>query len=83
MTMQSETPKHEMAIQDASGDTKIMWSKDNEDEVEVARETFNKLIKKGFAAFRVEGKKGDKGEQIRAFDPDAERLIMIPQLAGG
>jgi hypothetical protein len=75
--------KHYMAITDESGDTKIMWSKDNEDEVENARRTFNDMKKKGYTAFRVEGKKGDTGEQMRDFDPAAERIIFIKQQAGG
>jgi hypothetical protein len=33
-------------------------------------------------AFRV-GEGGRKGEQIRAFDPEAEKLILAPPMAGG
>ncbi len=32
---------------------------------------------------KAEGKKGDKGEQIRTFDPDAERIILVKPLVGG
>jgi hypothetical protein len=72
----------EIAILDHTGDTKIIWSKHNADEVDVARNTFDKLKGKGYAAFSV-NKKGDQGEQVRTFDPDAERLIMVPQMVGG
>jgi hypothetical protein len=75
--------KHYMAITDESGDTKIMWSKDNPDEVENAERTFKDMKKKGYAAFRVEGKKGDPGEQMHNFDANAERIIFIKQQAGG
>jgi hypothetical protein len=34
-------------------------------------------------AFKVEGRKGDKGEQIKTFDPKAEKLILTPAMAGG
>lgn len=75
--------KAEMAVLDRTGDTKIIWSKDNPDEVANAKRTFDDLKKKGFAAFAVTGKNGDKGEQIHAFDANAERLIMIPPMVGG
>jgi hypothetical protein len=68
---------------DHTGDTRIMWDKGNEDEVATARKTFDDLRKKGYVAYRAEGKKGDRGEVIRAFDPDAERIILVKQLVGG
>lgn len=71
-----------MSILDASGDTKVMWNPRDEDEVAAAREAFNKLVAKGFRAFRV-GAKGEAGERITQFDKDAEKLILIPQMAGG
>jgi hypothetical protein len=74
--------KHYMAITDETGDTKVMWSRDNPDEVEVAERAFKDMKKKGYAAFRVD-KKGDAGEQMHDFDPKAERIIFIKQTAGG
>lgn len=64
------------------GDIKLIWDSENEDEVELAKEQFKKARKKGFTAFEVE-KKGKKGERIDEFDPEAERIIMIPPVAGG
>lgn len=75
--------KHWMAIMDETGDTKIMWSRDNEDEIEVARSTFKKMKDKGYTAFRVTGKDGVAGEQLREFDPAAERIIFTKPQAGG
>lgn len=72
----------ELTIIDRSGDTKLIWSKDNEDEVENAERTFNDLKKKGFAAYAVK-KGGKKGKVINGFDPDAEKIIMAPLLRGG
>jgi hypothetical protein len=66
-----------------AGDTKLMWDSENEDEVETARSTFEKLTKKGYAAFKAEGKDGHAGAQIKKFDPEAERIILIPQMQGG
>jgi beta-galactosidase/beta-glucuronidase len=73
----------EMVWLDETGESKIIWSADNEDEIEAAREMFEKLKKKGYVGYKVEGKKGEKGEVVREFDPMAERLIMAPPMKGG
>ena len=70
-------------VMDHTGDTRLMWDKGNDDEVSTAREMFRKLKAKGFLAYTVRGKKGEKGEVLREFDPSAERIIMSPQLVGG
>ncbi len=73
----------EMAVLDRTGDTKIMWDSDNKDEVDAARKTFDDLVKvKKMMAFKVK-KSGKQGEQIKEFDPSAERLIIMPALQGG
>ena len=77
-----EVKKSVLAVMDHTGDTKIMWDADNEAEVEVAKKTFDSLRKKGYSAFKT-NKKGEAGERITEFDPQAERLIMAPQLQGG
>ena len=64
------------------GDTKVIWDADNATEVDNARRTFDDLKKKGFLAYTVEAK-GRKGKIIREFDPDAEKIIMAPPMAGG
>lgn len=71
-----------MRTMGTSGDTKVIWDSEQEDEVENARSTFDNLRKKGYAAFAV-GVKGAKAEQIHKFDPEAEKLIMVPPVAGG
>lgn len=68
---------------DRTGDTRTMWDKSNPDEVKIAQRTFKEFKDKGYQAFRAEGKKGEKGEQIRNFDPDAERIIFVKPLVGG
>lgn len=73
----------ELSMMDHAGDTKIIWDADNADEVAAARRTFDDLRKKGFAAYSVEGKDGEKNEVVREFDPEAERIIMAPPMVGG
>ncbi len=73
----------EIAILSGKGDTKIIWDSDNEAEVDNARRTFEDLVDgKKYAAFSV-GKKGEKDEKIKKFDPDLEKIILIPPMAGG
>jgi tRNA U38,U39,U40 pseudouridine synthase TruA len=75
--------RNEMAILDRTGDTKLMWDPENKDEVEAARKTFDELVgTKKMMAFKVK-KSGKQGEQIKEFDPTAERMIITPALVGG
>jgi len=72
----------ELAIIDGTGDTKVLWDKNNEDEVEAAEEQFDTLIEKGFTAYSVK-KDGEKGKKITKFDSDAGKIIMVPKIIGG
>lgn len=76
------TQKSVLAVMDGSGDSKFMWDPKNEVEVAAAKAQFDALKKKGYIAFTVD-KKGEKGEIIREFDPELEKIIMTPPLAGG
>jgi hypothetical protein len=74
---------HEMRIMDGRGDTKLVWDAENEDETLAAQETFEKLRKKGFRAYAV-GRRGQRiGDPIDEFNPDVEKLILAPAMAGG
>jgi len=64
------------------GDLKLIWDPENEDEVELAQKQFDEAKEKGFLAFKVK-KDGETGKQIKKFDPDAEKIIMTPPIAGG
>jgi hypothetical protein len=72
----------ELRAIDETGDTKLIWDEDNADEVEAAEETFNRLKKKGYQAFKVD-KKGEQGKKMEKFDPSAEKLIMVPAMQAG
>lgn len=72
----------ELRIMGSKGDQKVMWDPENEDEVEASKVTFKSLIKKGFKAFKVD-KKGEAGKEIKKFDPDAGKLILVPEIVGG
>ena len=78
-------PEHllEFAVMGTNGDTKHMWDKSKPAEVEAAREHFKKLRKDGYLAYKVVGEKGDKGEQLVEFDPEAGAVIFAPAMRGG
>jgi hypothetical protein len=65
-----------------AGDLKSTWDSERPDEVSAARKQFDDLTKKGYLAFKVK-KDGDKGELIREFDPEAEKIILSPPVRGG
>jgi len=65
-----------------AGDLKVIWDPKKRDEVDAAREQFEKLVKKGYLAFKVKSG-GGKGAKVAEFDEDAEMLIMSPALQGG
>lgn len=71
----------ELRILGRGGDMKISWNSTSREEVTTARETFEKKIKEGWSAFK--DKFGSKGEKIKIFDENAERIVLVPPIAGG
>lgn len=70
-------------IMGTEGDTKSIWDQNNTNEVEAARRQFEFLVKdKKYVAFQIKGE-GEKGDQMREFDPKAGRVIFVPPMAGG
>ena len=72
----------EMRCLNETGDTKMVWDPENSDEVDAAKDQFNKLKKKGFTAYSVK-KGGEKNKPIDSFDADAGMIIMVPKIVGG
>lgn len=72
----------EMEVLDSTGHTRTTWDGENEAEVSAARAQFEQLTKKGYKAFRVK-RDGGEGEPMKSFDPDAEKMILVPPVAGG
>jgi hypothetical protein len=74
--------KGEMRIMGADGDLKVIWDCEKHDEVEAARKQFNDLTAKGYIAFSVK-KNGEQNEKISKFDPELEKMILVPMVRGG
>jgi hypothetical protein len=67
---------------DGSGDSRIQWDPAKADEVDAAKAQFDSLTKKGYNAYAMR-RNGDKGEQVREFDPEAAKIILAPPIRGG
>ena len=65
-----------------AGDLKVIWNKDEPEEIAAAKEQFKRLVKKGYLAYTVD-KKGEAGKQITEFDEKAEKIILSPAVQGG
>lgn len=72
----------QLRVMGREGDTRLIWTKSNADEVKAAKKMFDDLRAKGHLAYKVT-KKGKPGEVITEFDPDAEKIILAPPLSGG
>lgn len=81
-TLIEEPKRGTLSTLDQTGDFKVTWNHDNQAEVDIAKDTYNKLKNKGYASFRMRPD-GSRGEQIREFDPRAEQIIMVPAVVGG
>lgn len=71
-----------MATLSRAGDVRVIWDPGNKEEVAAAKRSFDDLTKKGHLAFAVK-KTGEKGVQVREFDPEAEKIILAPPMRGG
>ena len=71
-----------MNVMDPTGHTKVEWDADNAVEVANAKATFKSMTDQGYHAFRINAA-GEPATRLTAFDPDAERMILRPQLRGG
>ncbi len=71
-----------MAFMDETGDQKVTWNRDNDEEVDRTRKLFDEWKKKRYMAYKVK-RDGTKGEVITAFDSEAEAIIFAPPLQGG
>lgn len=73
----------EMIKLDDTGDSKFMWDSDNDAEIKAAKKQFETLKKEGYVPYSVK-KDGSRGAKLVGdFDPDLEKLIMVPGLVGG
>jgi hypothetical protein len=71
-----------ISVLDHTGDTRHEWDPSNPAEVEIARKAFQVAKDKKYLIYRTRAD-GTRAEQMRTFDPNAERIVCTPQTVGG
>ena len=66
------------------GDRRVPWDPGDPSQIAEAHGKFNELVKQGYRAYRV-GRKGQAGERITEFDPEAGEILFVGKqgYAGG
>jgi len=72
----------EMSIMDKSGHKELKWNTDNLEEIAVAKDTFDNLVKRGYTGFGSKTKAEAK-HTLKEFDPTMEEVVMVPRTVGG
>lgn len=73
-----------MQVLCARGDDTVLSWGNSPDEIELARETFERYAGKGFTWFALD-LDDERGEKITTFNPSLHerRMVAVPQMAGG
>lgn len=88
-TFQSYETFRTMEILDPTGHTTVTWNPEDKSSIKDAEKKFDDMIKQGYTAFAMELVSTNgvtvekKGQRIKKFDPEAGKIMMIPQLVGG
>lgn len=85
ITRDKEVPRgsiREIEVCSQHGHIGATWNADNAAEVENARAIYDRLIGKGFRAFSVK-RDGTQDQPMKAFDPQAEKMLFTSAIAGG
>jgi hypothetical protein len=76
-----------LLVMDKSGHTEVDWDVADPESVEKAKTVFQHSVLEGYYAYAVNAtpdKAGQrKGRHITAFEPDAEKIVITPPMAGG
>lgn len=74
--------RHTMNVMDQTGHSSVTWDPGIPDEVAMARQSYDAMIAKGYTAFAV-NEDDQRGSRMSKFDPQAGKVMMVPQLRGG
>jgi len=61
-------------------EVKVIWRKDDPEEVERAAEVFRRYVLEGWIAFT---ERNGRKTQIFTFDPDLDEIVIAPIMFGG
>ena len=74
--------KGQMRILNAQGDEKVEWDTEVQETVETAASRFAELLLTGSIPI-IPSHGGNAAKRLQEFDPNAERIVMIPPMQGG
>ncbi len=77
---------HELEVLDVTGHTTNKWDTADKAEMEIVQRLFSDLTKKGYKAFSVTKDRGDNvihSEPRGTFDPEAEKMLLVPPIQAG
>lgn len=72
----------EIHVLDRTGDATTTWDPRVPDEVAMGRAAFEEAQAKRYLIYNAAAD-GTKGELMREFDPNAEKIVCTPQNVGG
>ena len=72
-----------MHVLGRQGDQVMTWDPENALQTEHVRQAFNGKVAAGFTGFRVGPESLKDAERLSEFDPQAQRIVLVPQIAGG
>ncbi len=67
-----------LRIIDETGDTTVKWNANHKKEVALAKDAFDKSMKKTNGMAYIVDSKGNQGKRIYDFDPLAENIVIVP-----
>jgi len=75
----------EMEVLDVTGHTTRKWDSSNEAEMRQVQRIFDDLTRKGYKAFAFSkgADDGMTGHPRGTFDPEAEKMLMVPPIQAG
>jgi hypothetical protein len=81
----TSAPAHAMHELNKTGDTLTTWNPSNAAEVAGVKAKFDEIIRQGYMAYKadVTGQQTPGTTQLKEFDPEAERIIIVKPLMGG
>lgn len=71
-----------LEVLDRTGHTEVKWNPKDTASVDTARQTFKDLLSKKYRAYKLTPS-GEQGELVTEFNPDHERYLLMPPMAGG
>ncbi len=76
----------ELEVLDVTGHTTRKWDTANKAEMEIVQRIFSDLSTKGYKGFSITKdpeSHATVSEPKKAFDPDAEKMLMVPPIQAG